>query len=178
MKRGDRYKPGDEAAPLTFIDVMVEGQRFQQDLVVVAEIVNDPEGVSKALAGSASLVALFGCVEAALRVTHDNLELAVKRQRSKLFLEYGKEKPGEKAPTVEAKKAMVDVDPSVIRLEDDLVQAKSNLDKVVNARWALADNRHSALLNLSTTMRSEIEAGHRDSVRSRLQNRPLTGGKR
>jgi len=136
------------------VPVTVNTKGFDYDLSKQAEIATNYDALNEALATNPGRYAVWGVLEASARKVHEALESKLDILEAELFEEYR----ASIGSPVDAIKANVKKDPRRVKLQEDVLEAKANVELLLVGRKTIGEQKKDSLLALASNIRAEMQS--------------------
>jgi len=135
------------------VPVKVNTVGFNYDLSADAEIATNYDALNQAIATQPGRYAVWGNAEAQARKVLDALDSKLEILEAVLFEEYRASLGG----PVDAIKACVKKDPRRIETQENVLEAKANVELLLSARRTM-EQKKDCVLGLASNMRAEMQS--------------------
>lgn len=135
------------------VPVTVNEKGFDYDLSKQAIIATNYDALNEAIATNPGRYAVWGVLEAQARKVFDALESKLEILEAVLFESYRASLGG----PVDAIKACVKKDPERVALQEDVLEAKANLELLLVGRKTIGEQKKDSLLALASNARAEMQ---------------------
>jgi hypothetical protein len=147
------------------VPVTIQTKGFNFDLSEQAAIATNYDALSEAIASNPGRYAVWGMLEAEARKVYEALASKLEILEAELFEEYR----ASIGSPVDAIKACVKKDPRRVSLQEDVLEAKANAEKLLAARRTIGEQKKDSLLALASNMRAEMQSRTGMNVLERQQ---------
>lgn len=135
------------------VNVTVNTKGFEFDLSAQAEVATNYDALNEGISKQAGLYAVWAVTEANARKVHEALESKLEILEAELFEQYR----ASIGSPVDAIKACVKKDPRRVKLVEDVLEAKSNVELLLAGRKTIGEQKKDTLLALASNIRAEMQ---------------------